>query len=142
MATAIQTASGPHHVCWIKRKRSPGREAAVRAVAFSPPLPKPCTFLLDQVLQVLPLDVEGDVGDEGPVSFRRRAGVRLKAAPSAPLGVFLFPFVTLAGPVAFAATREGRGPESDPATPKTGSTLTLEAKLGKAPRHACPSTER
>lgn len=128
----------------MKRKRSRGREAAVRAVAFLP-LPKPCTFLLDQVLQVLPLDVEGDVGDEGSVSFRRRAGVRLKAAPSAPFRIFLFPFLTLAGPVAFAATREGRRPESDPASPKNKVNVnpgSLKAQLGKATRQACPSTER
>lgn len=39
------------------------------------------TFLFDQVLQRLPLDVEGDVGDEGSVALGG-AGVGLEAIPS------------------------------------------------------------
>lgn len=67
------------------------------------------TFLFDQVFQRLPLDVEGDVGDEGAVPLGG-VGVGLEAVPS-PLHPLLLLLLVGGRPLAFAAGR-GRTPVS------------------------------
>lgn len=60
----------PNHFRPIPRLLDKREKEVTRKEGRGPAVaPEPCTFLFDQVLQVLPLDVKGDVGDEGPVSF-------------------------------------------------------------------------